>query len=122
MTAAIVSPRFASAIGAGFFPSRCTIDAKTVTADAYGEEVEVWASVGSVVDVACAKAPLSAIERQAGGFTATDQVWNVLLQGAYPAITTRHRAIVDGVAYDIDAAETDQTGSLTKLRVRSVTT
>ena len=122
MTAAIIHPRLLAATPAGFFPSRCTVEAKTVTLDAFGDGQEGWLSVPALVDVACAKAPLTAEELQAAGYTATDQVWNVLLAGGYPTITTAHRAVVDGEAFDIDAAETDQTGTVTRLRVRSVTT
>jgi hypothetical protein len=122
MTAAIVHPRFLATMPAGFFPSRCTIEAKTTTLDEFGGEQDAWLSVPAIADVACAKAPLTALERQAAGYTATDQAWHVLLPGAFPAITTVHRAVVDGETFDIDAAETDQTGTVTRLRVRSVTT
>lgn len=122
MTAAIIHPRFMAAMPAGFFPSRCTIEARTATLDQFGDEQVSWLSVPAVVDVPCVKAPLNAMERQAAGYTATDQAWHVLLSGAYPAITTAQRAVVDGGTFDIDAVETDQTGTVTRLRVRSVTT
>lgn len=122
MTVAIVHPRFLASVSTGFFPSTCTIEAKTETLDEFGEQQLSWLPVPAIVDVACAKAPLSALERQAAGYTATDQAWHVLLTGAYPAITTVQRAVIDGETFDIDAAETDQTGTVTRLRVRSVTT
>lgn len=122
MTAAIVHPRFLASVPPGFWPSRCTIEGSTATRDAYGEPVEAWAGVAVLTAIPCAKAPLSAIERQGAGYTATDRVWNVLLQGAYPAITTNQRAVIDGEPFDIDAEETNQTGTVTRLRVRSVTT
>lgn len=121
MAVPLVSPRFATMHGA-FFPSRCTIEVKTIVEDPYGQEVETFADAPGLVDIPCAKAPLSAMERQAAGYTATDRVWTVLLIGAFPQTTTRHRATVDGETFDIDAVETDQTGSLTRLRVRQVTT
>lgn len=117
--ATLVHSRFV-AKQAGFFPSLVTIQANTPTQDSYGQPVESWANVGAWVNLACAKAPLSAQERQANQYTATDQVWHALLRGAYPTITTAHRAVVDGTNYDIDAVETDQTGSLTRLRLRTV--
>lgn len=121
MTVAIVSPRFLASVPIGFFPSVCTIEERTATQDAYGEESLAWAADG-IEDVPCAKAPLAAIERQVAGYTATDEAWHVLLKGAYPAVTSGDRAVVDGTPYDIDAAETDQTTTVTRLRVRSVTT
>lgn len=123
MTVPLVHPRLLSDIGrSGFFPSSCTVQAKTTSADAYGEEQETWVDVSGLQAIDCVKAPLSAMERQAAGYTATDRVWNVLLKGAYPQITTRHRSVVDGEVFDIDAVETDQTGTLTRLQVRQITT
>jgi head-tail adaptor len=123
MALPIVHPRFLAAVPAGFFPSRCTVQEQTgTTQDDHGQEVEVWTDVAGLTDIPCAKAPLSAIERQAAQLTVTDRAWSVLLKGAYPAITTAHRAIIDGTAFDIERAETDQTGTLTRLVVRSVET
>jgi hypothetical protein len=123
VTVAIIHPRFLASVPAGFFPSECTIEGEgTPTQDEYGEETPDWDDVDGLVDIPCAKAPLSAIERQAAGYTARDQAWNVLLKGAFPQITTNHRAVIDGDTLDIDAAETDQTSTVTRLRVRSVTT
>ena len=121
MTAAIVHPRFLASVPPGFWPSSCDIEGSTATQDAYGEPVETWADVAGLTGIDCAKAPLSAVERQAAQFTATDQAWNVLLRGAYPEITTRHRAVIDGTTFDIERVETDQTETLTRLVVRSVT-
>lgn len=121
MTAAIISPRLLTRMP-GFFPSRATIQAKPSppTLDEYGQETETWADVSGLQNIACAKAPLSAFERQAAGYTTTDRVWHVLLSGAYPAITTRHRAVIDIEAFDIDAVEVDQSSTLTRLRVRQI--
>jgi head-tail adaptor len=120
MTVPVIHPRFMATVGGGFFPSLATVEAMTSTEDEYGQPIEGWVPVTGLQAIACAKAPLSAQERQAMNYTATDQAWNVLLQGAYPSITTGHRVVIDGVTHDIDAAETDQTGSITRLRVRSV--
>jgi len=120
MSAAVISPRFLTSIPAGFWPSACDIQVSTPTQDSYGEPVASWADVSGLTEIPCAKAPLSAMELQAAGYTATDQAWHVLLQGAYPAITTAHRAVVDSANFDIDAVETDQMSTVTRLRVRSV--
>lgn len=119
MTVPVIHPRFVG-LNSQFFPSLATIEGKTETYDDYGQSVEAWLPVPGLQAIACSKAPLSAQERQALNYTATDQVWIVLLAGAYPSITTNHRAEIDNALYDIDAVETDQTGSVTRLRVRSV--
>lgn len=121
MTVAVMHPRFVG-LNTQFFGSLATIEEKTDPSptDQYGQEIETWLPVVGLQAIACAKAPLSAQERQAANYTATDQAWHVLLAGAFPSITTRHRAVIDGAVFDIDAAETDQTGSLTRLRARMV--
>jgi head-tail adaptor len=121
MVAELVAQTVA-AVPEDYFPSLATIQAKTVTRAPSGQEIEAWADVGGLVGISAAKAPLTAIERQAAGYTATDQAWHVLLKGAYPTTTTRHRAVIDGVTHDIDAVETDQTSTVTRLRVRTVGT
>ena len=118
MTVPVIHPRLLSKIGA-FFPSTARIQAKTVVLDDYGQEQETWADVAMMP---AAKAPLSAEERQAAGYTATDRAWTVLLQGTIPLVTTRHRVRVDNETFDVDAVETDQTTNVTRLRVRQVTT
>lgn len=120
MTVAIVHPRMLSKLP-GFFPASVAIQAKTATLDGYGQEVESWATVSDWSAIDATKAPLTAMERQAAKYTATDVAWHVLLAGPYPTITTAHRAVIDGDTFDIDASETDQTGSITRLRIRQIT-
>lgn len=120
MTVAMIHPKLISRLS-GFFPALVTIQAKTVALDDYGQETETWADVSGWQAITCAKSPLSASERQAAGYTATDRVWAVLLAGAYPTITTRNRATIDNETFDIDSVEVDQTGTLTRLRVRQIT-
>lgn len=121
MTVPVIHPRFMG-LNQAFFPSQVTIEVKTDPApvDTYGQTLDVWLPVPGLQAISCTKAPLSAQERQALSYTVTDQAWTVLLAGAFPSITTSHRAVIDNTTYDIDAAETDQTGSMTRLRVRSV--
>lgn len=119
MTVAIVHPRLPLKL-LGFFPALVTIQAKTIALDVYGQETETWADVSGWQSIKCAKAPLSASERQAAQFTVTDRAWSVLLAGSYPTITTRHRAVINVEMFDIDAVEVDQVGVLTRLRIRAI--
>lgn len=116
---AFVHPRFTRMAGRSLWNARCDIQAKTVTPDQYGQEVETWGTVKR--HLLAAVAPVNAIEQQAAGYTTTDQAWHILLAGCHADITTRHRATVDGVIYDIDAVEPDRYGDFTRLRVRRVT-
>jgi head-tail joining protein len=119
VSAPLIDPGMLDLMG-DFFPSQARVEVKVTSQDpATGQEQEAWADVAGAGAV---KAPLSAEERQLAGYTATDQAWWVLFDRAMPWVTTRHRLSIDGTAYDIDAVETDQTGSLTRLRVRQVST
>lgn len=120
MSAAIVSLRLLSGM-TGFFPLLVTIQAKAGTDDPYGQPVETWADVNGWQEIKAAKASLSAMERQTAGYTATDRVWDILLMGPYPDITTAHRVVIDVEFFDIDGVETDQSGNVTRLRVRQAT-
>lgn len=120
MTVPIIHSRMLSRLP-GFFAAQVTIQGKSVVSDGYGEDIETWTDVSGWQEIKAAKAPLTASERQATKYTATDRVWHVLLAGPYPAITTSHRAVIGTDVFDIDAAETDQSGSVTRLRVRQIT-
>ena len=120
MTVPIIHPQMLSRLP-GFFAAQVTIQGKSVVRDGYGQEIETWTDVSGWEEIKAAKAPLTANERQALRYTATDRVWHLLLAGAYPEITTSHRAAADTEVFDIDAVETDQTGSVTRLRVRQIT-
>ena len=120
MTVPIIHSRMLSRLP-GFFAAQVTIQGKSVVRDGYGQEIETWTDVSGWQGIRAAKAPLTANERQALRYTATDRVWHLLLAGAYPEITTSHRAVIGTDVFDIDAAETDQSGSVTRLRVRQIT-
>lgn len=120
MTVAAIHPRFARMLSRQFLPSLCDVEEKTVVSDGFGQDVETWSTVQTMRRIPCATAPLSAIERQAAGYTVTDQVWHALLTESYPEITTRHRVLIDDVDYDIDAVEAEPHGSLTRLTVRKI--
>lgn len=123
MTTPLLHPRAIPGLKrAGFFRSTCAILGKLEPAplNDLGQPIDTYVALVAWAAIPCIKAPLSANERQAAQYTATDQAWFVLLDGYYPGITTAHRAVVDGESFDIDAVEHDQTGNLTRLRVRSV--
>lgn len=117
--ATLIHPRMLDRLGR-FFPLLATVQQKTTMQDQFGQPVETWSDLARHVAIPCARAPLSATERQALQMTVTEQVWTVVLRGHYPLITAAHRLVIDGQPYDILAAESDQTRTLTRLRVRRV--
>lgn len=115
----LIHPRMLERLGR-FFPLAATVEQRTVTQDAYGEVIETWSALPGHEAIPCARTPLSSTERAALQLTATTEAWHVLLRGAYPAITTDHRLVIAGEAYDIVGVETDQTSTLTRLTIQRV--
>lgn len=108
-----------AAIPAGVYPSLCTIQVGTGTQDAYGHvEPVTWGNLASHVNLACRIAPRGASERRQPEQVYAEATHTVSLQGYYPAIRASMRAVVNGVAYDIDGVEHDGNQVTTRLYAR----
>lgn len=117
--ASLIHPRLFDRLGQ-FFPSQVTIQEAVVTRNAVGEEVVTWQDLGGHVAIPAAMAALSTAELRRDTSTILTSVRHVTLRGHYPSITTRHRAVVDGTAYNIIAVEHDSHAMLTRLRIEVV--
>lgn len=110
----IVHPRL-HAIMNKFFPELCTIQQATETQDVANQPIENWSNLAGHVNLSCA------ISRPRGGERkTTHQIYSVAthtiaLDGYYPAITEKMRAVVNGVAYDILLPERDPLSAITQL-------
>jgi len=117
---ALIHPRFFEHLHA-LFPDRITFQRRSATTqDPYGEPVDTWSDILGYVNLPCAQAPLSAEERQALQMTVSERVWTILIPRYLPDITSADRAVLGGVAYDIISVESDQTHTLTRVRLREV--
>lgn len=104
-----------------FFASRCTIQARTATRDATGQATPAWADLAGHVAIHCQLySKAAAYEQRQPAQTITVQQWTCALREAYPAITTLHRAVVDGTAYDVVGVSTDSAGHATYLTLELV--
>lgn len=118
----LVHPQFLARLRPVIFVHRCTIQQASTTQNEIGEPVETWADLPGHVDLPCRVAPLSMDERAELQLTVTQRTITVLLAGSYPSVTTAHRALVDGTAYNILAAERDSEGVTTRLIAEVVET
>lgn len=116
----IVSGKLLGALP-GFFPAKVTIQKDTGAArTATGGTTASWTNVADHVDIDGAIAPVAADERREPGTTFADVTHRILLEGHYPDITERMRAVAGGITYQIMGVEHDQTQTLTALNTRIV--
>ncbi len=116
---------------AGLFVSLCTIQSPSQAPDALGQaDLTNWTDVSGMVGIACMASPLTinrpstSDEIQANSYTAEMDTFHVLLDGFYPTIRQRYRAVISGgpfdvaTALDIMGAESDSQGIMTRLACR----
>lgn len=108
---------------AGLFPSECDIQRPTNT-NTKGDVIKTpWVAVAGLSDIACRVSPAS-VGREVRGADQTYEVTThtITLAGRHDSILPHMRAVVDGVAYDIEAITGDGSGVMTRLAARIVTT
>jgi len=90
-----------------YLPDTCTLQTVARTADAYGGWSEVWANTHTSVDCRLAIMPMSRPEMIDGAELSSTTRW--LLAVPYnQAITAEMRCVHDGVTYEIEAVEDQQ--------------
>lgn len=120
-TLGIVHPNLLAGL-AGLYPSLCTIQVATETQSATGAVQQGWADAPGLVGLRCRFAPAqfgqAGREVLAEAGTYSEATYSVALAGYYPAITEQHQAVVDDVAYNIQAVAHDGNHVSTELVVR----
>ena len=118
----IVHPGLLASLATNFYPSVCTIQAATQSLDALGQVVRTWADLAGHIGLACALAepPPSGEETETTAQSYVRRRKRVALNGLYASITELHRAVVDGVAYDIERVSQDSQSKTTYLDVEIV--
>lgn len=118
---ALIHPRLLAMMAPTFYVSSCTIQQATETPDALGQPIATWANVAALTNLPCAVAPFGgsteASQRNRPDSTIDAATHAIAIAGYYPAIASKMRAIVAGVAYDIVGAEIDSHAAMTRLRV-----
>jgi len=110
---------------AGLFVSTCTIQTPSQAPDALGQaNLTTWTDLAGHVSIPCMSAPLTiqrpstSDEIKMPGYTADKDDFHVLIDGYYPLIKQRYRAVIDGIALDIMGAESDSQSIMTRMACR----
>ncbi len=107
----------------GDFVKLCTIQTATITQDASGEPTESWTNLSGHISLSCSIGRGDGRvkgEQVRDNMTLTFTPLKVTLFDSYPAITSRHRALIEGIAYNILDVYRDSLGYSTVLQVVSV--
>lgn len=103
----LVHPDLVECLRANHLPSLVTIQQATETLDDYGQPTLAWANVTGLVGLPCRLAPWSQEQERRLPEMVQTEATHVLAMAYAAAITTAHRAVVDGVSYDITAVRHD---------------
>ena len=104
---AVIHPDLLTALSPNFYPSALTIQVGTETASGTGELSVSWANVTGMVAIACRIAPANANERRTEQQVLSVHEWTCDVAQALTGVTTKHRAVVDSVNYDILVVQYD---------------
>lgn len=120
---ALIDPSLVTALGF-LFNKQVTIQQTTQTQDAAGAPVDAWADLAGHVNIPCVLEPAnpttSPDEKRQADLTLSYQAWTVMLQGFYPAIESKMRAVIASTSYDIIGAQSDSQDLITNLLVQLV--
>lgn len=118
----IINSRMFAALK-GFYPSECTIQEPTEIQDDTGHPVASWSDLAGHVNMPCRLSPISgrAGEIRTPAQTYTEASHVVELTRTVPDVTTKMRAVVDGVIYDIVLIEHDGQGVSARILTELVT-
>ena len=104
MQSSFIDSRRNTALTTNFHPSLCTIQAYVDGVDAYGQPTQTWSNLAGHVDLPCSIALSSGLEVKGKENEYGITTHRIALNGVYATITRLHRAIVDGVTYEIQYA------------------
>lgn len=119
----IIHPGMLTKLAGSFYPSACTIQVATESRNALGEVTPTWANLAGHVSLACSLAEHPAREESEAETTDVTFVRRrkrLALNGAYTSVTEQHRAVVDGVTYDIERVSIDSQSKTTYLSLELI--
>ena len=109
---------------AGLFSSLCTIQSPSQAPDALGQQnLSTYTNRSGMVDIPCMRAPALLRDPRAGeamlpGWTSEQNSFHVLLDGYYPTINQKDRAVIDGIPLEVMTVESDSQRIMTRMSCR----
>ena len=100
-----------------FFVSTATIQEPVEGRDEAGQPLPHWADIDGLVDVPCRIRPTTGREHTLIERTYVELSHRIALKGVFSQITPKHRAIVEGITYNIRSMQPDSQGLITYLGV-----
>jgi hypothetical protein len=109
----------------GALVSLCTVQQRTGATDPLGQvDLQDWMIIPSLAEIPCIlsvyrpSAPDKAAQMRMPDSFDFSNYRHCLLNGYYPAILQQYQAVVDGIPYEIMAAENDSQFTMTRLALR----
>jgi len=109
---------------AGLFSSLCTIQSPSQAPDALGQQnLSTFTNRSGMVDIPCMKAPefipnVRGGEMMLPGWTSEHNSFHVILDGYYPTINQKDRAVIDGIPLEVMSVESDSQRIMTRMSCR----
>jgi hypothetical protein len=119
----IIHPEMLSRVQPNFYPSSCTLQQATESADSYGQLIPTWANFSGHVGISCRLSPgtpTSGDELRTQVQIYTVHSWIIAFNDYYPDIIETMRAVIDGTSYEIEQVQHDGNNKTTRLRVRTL--
>lgn len=109
------------------FPQRIGFQVRVDSPDSYGQPIPAWFDLETYEDLPCRVVTAGfgdeteATLRRLDQYGQLSDLKRIVLPRALPALTTEHRAILDGVPYGIRVVQVAETVQLTRLVLERVT-
>jgi head-tail adaptor len=104
----------------GVFPLKVAIQQRTATRTASGAEIPTWTDVAGMSKIPCRRGQPGGMEIRQSEMTVEHLIVRLALNGYYPTITQKMRAVVGAATYDITAIQADSQQTWTLLDCRLV--
>ena len=118
----VVHPGLLASLTTYHYPDTVTIQRNQPINDSAGQPIAAWGDYAGHTDLPCRIAPEQAFSREARSDSQIYGVhaWDLSIAAYYATINETMRAVVGGVAYDIELVQPDGNSKTTHLRVRRV--
>lgn len=124
---ALINPEeIRAAVPAEVFNRTVTFQQQSQTVSSAGEITDnAWSDVAGLVNIPCFIEPIYLGGAERGKQVVFDQIYvkyryTVMLNGFYPAIEERYRAVINGAIYVIEAVDSDICDVFTTLTCQKV--